>query len=163
MKVPRCLTELKPPFLKGFSSPVSIPGFLRILEHCIACYSVCKMIVLENAWMLTKLREQRKQQEGNLWSEVWMVGHEPPVHLCWWSRFSKICLWPQWVMSPFYTETTPLLPPPAGVVLRLFVSGSVAMTLSTFLSAEPCAAFGNLPCSCPISGPDLVVTHSVMT
>lgn len=115
MKVPRCLTELKSPFLKGFSSPASIPGFLRIPEHCIACSSVCKMIVLENAWTLTKLREQRKQREGNLWSEVWMVGHELPAHLCWWSQISKICLWPQWVMSPFYTETTPLLLPPAGV------------------------------------------------
>lgn len=159
MKVPHCLPELKPPILKDCSSPASIPGFLRIPEHCISCSSVCKMIVLENAWKLTKLREQRKQ-ERNLWSEVWVVGREAPAHLCWWSWLSKIRLWPQWVSSPFYIEITPLLPTPGscgaskqeckGVVMQLSISCPLAMALSTFLSAEPCAAFGNLPCSCPI-------------
>lgn len=154
MKVPRCLPELQPPILKDCSSPASIPGFLRIPEHCIACSSVCKMIALENAWQLTKLREQRKQRERNLWSEVWVVGREAPEHLCWWSRLSKIRL------SPFYIEITPLLPTPGscgaskqeckGVVMQLSISCPIAVALSSFLSAEPCAAFGNLPCSCPI-------------
>lgn len=160
MKVPSLSHRTETPFSKA-SPLLSPPLAFRIPEHCIACSSVCKMIVLENAWMLTKLREQRKQQEGKPVEWSLNGGTWTPGHLCWWSRFSKICLWPQWVMSPFYTETTPP-PTPAGqfcgcllaVLLpwpcpRSFLQSHV-QHLETFLVLFH-------------FGPDLVVAHLVMT
>ena len=112
-KVPTCLVELKPPLLKGCSSPAPIPGFLRIPEHCITCSSVCKMIILENTWKWTILRGQRKPQEGNLWGEVWMGGCDLPEHLCWWGGLFKIDLWPRWALNPFHIEIIPPAPNPS--------------------------------------------------